>query len=328
MPDARFELSTLGEMMLRLSVPAGERLETVTRLDVHPAGAESNVASLLARLGRRTCWAGALPRNPLGRRAADALRMSGVDLGGVVWREDGRMGTYYVEFGAPPRGIQVTYDRAGSCATELRPQDVDWEALLDTRLLHLTGITPALSPSCREVTLEALRRAKERGVPVSFDVNYRSRLWAESEAREALLPMIRGVEVLFCSAADAARVFGFHGDAETAAQAMLELSRAHSAVVTFGDQGALLWDGKAWQHEPARATQIVDRLGAGDALAAGVIHGWLQGDTSPSLSAGLAAGLRYGVTLAALALSQLGDMVVTDRQELERLSKGGAELTR
>ena len=320
MPEKRFELTTLGEMMLRLSVPAGERLETATRLDVNPAGAESNVASLLARLGRRTRWAGALPRNPLGRRAADALRMTGVDLGGVVWREDGRMGSYYVEFGAPPRGIQITYDRAGSCATELRPEELDWDALLDTRLLHLTGITPALSLSCREVTAEALRRAKERGVPVSFDVNYRGRLWAESEALDVLLPLMRDVELLFCSAADAARVFGFHGDAEIVAQAMLELSRARTAVVTFGEQGALAWDGKSWLHEPARPTQIIDRLGAGDALAAGVIHGWLDEDVT--------AGLRYGVTLAAMALSQRGDMVVTDRGELEALSKGGAELTR
>jgi 2-dehydro-3-deoxygluconokinase len=107
---------------------------------------------------------------------------------------------------------------------------------------------------------------------------------------------------------------------QAVAQAMLERSAARHAVVTFGEQGALLWDGGTWLHEPARPTQIVDRLGAGDALAAGVIHGWLEGDYP--------AALRYGVTLAALALSQLGDMVVTNRSELETLSKGGSALTR
>ncbi len=320
MPDPRFDVTTIGEMMLRLSVPSGERLELATRLDAYPAGAESNVVSLLARLERHTRWAGALPENPLGRLAANHLRMAGVDLGGILWRQGARLGTYYVEFGAPPRGIQVTYDRAGSCATELRPDDIDWDALLDTRLLHLTGITPALSASCHEIIVEALRRANERGVPVSFDVNYRQRLWPEAEAAETLEPLMRDVELLFCSGTDAGRLFNCNGTMQEVAGAMLERSRARHVVVTFGEQGALLWDGKTWLHEDARPTQIIDRLGAGDALAAGVIHGWLDGD--------LPAGLRYGVTLAALALSQLGDMLVTDRKELETLSKGGSALVR
>lgn len=320
MAEARFDLTTLGEMMLRLSVPSGERLQTAARLEVYPAGAEANVACLLARLERCTLWAGALPENPLGRKAADALRLAGVDLGGVIWRTDGRMGVYYVEFGEPPRGTQVTYDRAGSCMARLEPSQVDWESLLDTRLLHLTGITPALSPSCREITAEALRRARERGVPVSFDVNYRQRLWPEAEAAATLAPLIQGVDLLFCSAADAARLFDCRGDMQATAQALLERSQARHLIVTFGAEGAMLWDGKEWRREPARPTRIVDRLGAGDALAAGVLHGWLDGD--------LPAGLRYGVTLAALALSQLGDMLVTDKRELLALSRGDTTLLR
>lgn len=320
MSERRFDVTTLGEMMLRLSVPAGKRLETATHFDVYPAGAESNVISLLARLRRRTRWTGALPENPLGRLAANALREAGVDLGGVVWSENGRMGTYYVEFGAPPRGIQATYDRAYSCASNLTSQDIDWQALLDTRLLHLTGINPALSASCREITGEALRRAKQAGIPVSFDVNYRQKLWPEAEAAETLMPLMQGVELLFCSAVDAARLFGCKGNMQEVAQAMREHSAANMVVVTFGDQGALLWDGKTWLHEAARPTQIIDRLGAGDALAAGVIHGFLEND--------FPAGLRYGVTLAALALSQLGDMVVTNRKELETLSRSSSTLIR
>jgi 2-dehydro-3-deoxygluconokinase len=230
------------------------------------------------------------------------------------------MGTYYVEFGEPPRGIQVTYDRAYSCATQLRPEEIDWDSLLDTRLLHLTGITPALSPSAREVIIQAIHDAKERGIPISFDVNYRQKLWSEAEARETLLPLIQNTEVLFCSQADAKRLFDCQGSMPEIAQGMLELTHARYVVVTFGEQGALLWDGGAGQHEPARATRIVDRLGAGDALAAGVIHGWLDED--------LSAGLRHGVTLAALALSQQGDMVLTNKTELVALSKGNSTLTR
>ena len=148
MTQARFDVTSFGEMLLRLSVPSGDRLEVAQHLDVFPAGAEANVLSLLARLGRKTQWAGALPRNSLGRLAANALRTADVDTSGIIWNELGRMATYYVEFGAPPRGIQVTYDRAHSCITQLKPDEIDWDSLLDTRLLHLTGITPALSASC------------------------------------------------------------------------------------------------------------------------------------------------------------------------------------
>jgi 2-dehydro-3-deoxygluconokinase len=320
MAEPRFDVTTLGEIMLRLSVSSGERLETAARLDVHPGGAEANVAGLLARLGRHTRWAGALPDNPLGRLAANALRTAGVDMGGIHWCEAGRMGVYYLEFGAPPRGTQAIYDRAGSCASQMQPGQIDWEAMLDTRLLHLTGITPAISPSCRQVVVEALRRAKERGLPVSFDINYRQKLWTEAEAAETLAVLMQDVELLLCGAADAERLFGCTGDRQEVAAAMLARSHAKHVVVTFGDQGALLWDGTRWLHEPARPTQIVDRLGAGDALAAGLIHGWLEGD--------LAAGLRYGVTLAAMALSQHGDMVITNRRELERVTAASATLTR
>jgi 2-dehydro-3-deoxygluconokinase len=157
-------------------------------------------------------------------------------------------------------------------------------------------------------------------VPVSFDINYRQKLWSETEARDTLFPLIEGVELLFCNQTDARRVFNCTGTMQEIAQGMLERSQARHVVITFAEQGAMLWNGKELRHEPARPTRIIDRLGAGDALAAGVIHGWLEGD--------LPAGLRYGVTLAALALSQSGDMVVTDKAELLALSQGGSTLVR
>ncbi|HSL44211.1 MAG TPA: sugar kinase [Anaerolineales bacterium] len=317
---ARFDVTTFGEMLLRLSAPNGTRLETTTQLDVYPAGTEANVATLLARLERHTCWMGALPNNPLGRLAVNALRVAGVETGGVIWKEGGRLGTYYVEFGEAPRGIQVTYDRAYSCTTQLQGNEIDWDRLVSTRLLHLTGITPSLSPSCLEIIMEAVRLAKARGVPVSFDINYRERLWSEADAAGTLLPLFQEVELLFCGQADAKRLFQCSGSMYDIAQKMLDISKAKHAIITFGEQGALLWSGNEWLHQPARPTRILDRLGAGDALAAGVIHGWLDGD--------VASGLRYGVTLAALALSQSGDMVVTNKSELNALSQGSSTLTR
>ena len=318
--EARFDVTSLGEMLIRLSVASGQRLEAATHLDIYPAGAEANVLSLLARLEKRTCWFGAVPENPLGRLAANALRAAGVDVSGISWRRHGRMGTYYVEFGAAPRGIQVTYDRAHSCTTQLQMDEIHWDALLDTRVIHLTGITPTLSSTCTEIVLEVMKQAKERGIPVSFDVNYRQKLWTEKEARNNLMPLIQDIELLFCSLTDAKRVFHYEGTLQEIAGQLLEHSHAHYLIMSTGEQGALLWDGRDWHHEPARATQIIDRLGAGDALAAGVIYGWLEGD--------LPAGLRYGATLAALALTQSGDMVITNRAELLNLAQSDSSLLR
>ena len=320
MPEPRFDVTSLGEMLLRLSVPSGERLEVAKYFDVYPAGAEANVTSLLARLERKTYWTGALPQNPPGHLAANALKIAGVNTSGILWTEGGRMGTYYVEFGEPPRGIQVTYDRAYSCMARLKPEELDWATLLDTRLLHLTGITPALSSSCLAIVERALEESRQRKIPVSFDVNYRGKLWTKVDAQKILMPMIQDIELLFCSTRDATHLFDCTGTIREIAQRILEISHAKHVVITNSDKGALLWNGKAWLHEPALPTQIIDRLGAGDALAAGVIHGWLDGD--------LKAGLRYGVTLAALALSQFGDMVITNKEELLALRRGSSSLTR
>ena len=312
-PDSmpKFDITTIGEIMLRLSVPAGQRLETAAQFDVQPAGAESNVASLLARLGRRSAWLGALPDSALGRLAANHLRMAGVDLDGVIWCAEGRMGAYYVEFSGPPRPTQVIYDRADSCAAQLQPEQVQWDHLLDTRLLHLTGITPALSPSCCALVAEAIARARAAAIPVSFDVNYRQKLWGTVEAAQVLLPFLRGIDLLSCGQGDAARLFQCSGQAEEMIHQLADLTQARVVVMSVGDGGVLAWDGTHLHRASALPVQVVDRLGAGDALAAGVIHGWLDGD--------LPAGLQYGVALAALALSQHGDMVVTTPGELKDL---------
>jgi 2-dehydro-3-deoxygluconokinase len=320
MPEPKFDITTFGEMLIRLSVPSGERLETARQLDVHPAGAEANVSTLLGRLNCRALWMGALPNNSLGRLAASALRTAGVDLSAVLWRENGRIGTYYVELGAPPRGIQVTYDRAHSCAAEVQPEEIDWDSLLGTRILHLTGITPALSQSCCEIVKEAVKRAKQHRVFISFDVNHRQKLWSAVDAGRTLLPMIKEADLLFCSQADATRLFDCNGSMQEIAQGLLDITQVSKLIVTFGEKGILCWDGNAWQHEPAQATRIIDRLGAGDALAAGVLYGLLHSD--------LQAGLRYGTVLAAMALSQHGDMVITTESEMLALSRQSSTLTR
>lgn len=310
MTETRFDVTTFGETMLRLSVTAGERMETTDALRVHVGGAESNVVSALARLGRRCAWLGSLPDNPLGQRAANELRQAGVHLDGVVWNAHARMGLYFVEFAAPPRPIQVTYDRAASAAAQMTRAQMDWAMLLDTRIVHLTGITPPLSQNSLELTREIIKRARRARVPISFDINYRAKLWTTTEAARVLHELIRRATLLFCSRADAQRVFGLRGAAEELAEQLLTLSRAQWLILTLGAEGVMAYDGKNFLYASAPLTHILDRLGAGDALAAGVLHGWLNGD--------MERGLRYGAAMAALALTQHGDMVVTNARELEQ----------
>jgi 2-dehydro-3-deoxygluconokinase len=307
----RFDLTTIGEGQLRYSVPPGQRLEMAAQLDVHVACTEANVASLLARLGWRCGWISGMPATPLGRRVANEFRLSGLDLSALVWADSGRLATYYVEYAVPPRATQVYYDRADTVFTNLTADQIDWDYLLDTRLVHISGLTVPLSPTIRQILLEAVRRAKAAGVPVSFDMNYRRRVWTPEEARATVLPILRDVTVLFCGRGDARQVFGIEGQPEEIVLQLGDLTSAGHIVTSLSGDGLIGWDRRTFHRQPAREVTILDRIGAGDAMVGGVLHGWLQGD--------FAKGLRYGALTAALALSQYGDQVITTAAELETL---------
>lgn len=307
----RFDVTTIGEGQLRYSVPPGERLELATKLDVHVACTEANVASLLARLGWRCGWISGLPDTPLGRRVANEFRLSALDLSAMVWKDSGRLATYYVEYAVPPRATQVYYDRVNTVFTNLGVGEIDWDYLLDTRLIHLSGLTVPLSPAIREILLEAVSRAQAAGVPVSFDMNYRRRLWSPQEACDTVLPILRNVAVLFCGRSDARQVFGMEGEPEEILRRLGDLTSAEYIVTSLSGDGLIGWDRRTVYRQPAREVTILDRIGAGDAMVGGVLHGWLQGD--------FAKGIRYGALTAALALSQYGDQVITRSDELEAL---------
>jgi 2-dehydro-3-deoxygluconokinase len=306
-----FDVTTTGEAMIRLSVPPGTRLETADSLDMRPGGAEANLAVALSRMGRRSAWMGALPNSPLGRFMANHLRVAGVDLECIYWSKTDRLGTYYVEFSAPPRATQVIYDRADSCAARMTVEQVNWDLLLNTRLLHLTGITPPLSTSSSAIVKEGFARARAANIPISFDVNYRAKLWSEEDAAKFIIPLVQGIDLFFCGRNDAKRVMGVSGEAESVVRRMAEMTQAKLVVMSLADQGVVAFDGKEVYHEAAKPVQIIDRPGAGDALAAGIIHGWLDGN--------LQLGLKMGVVMAALALSQHGDMLVTTPEEVAAL---------
>jgi len=308
-PFSQFDVTTLGEIMLRFSVPAGHRLEDLHQLDVHPGGAEGNVCAALGGLGRHIAWVSRLPNNPLGKLIVRRLRASGIHTEGIVLADNSRVGAYYVEFATPPRPIRVVYDRADSATANMTVSDLDWTYLLNTKRLHLTGITPALSESCRQVAQESVSRATAAGIAVSLDVNYRSLLWSEEEAGATIRDLVQGIDLLICGRGDAKSLFGFEGEDRAVLDGLQAMSQARRVVLTLGDAGAIAYDEGQFLQQAAIPAEVVDRLGAGDAFAAGVLDGLLDGS--------LAEGLRRGAALGALALSQHGDMLITHRGEVE-----------
>jgi 2-dehydro-3-deoxygluconokinase len=308
------EVLTIGEAMLRLSVRSGDRLETASALDVHVAGAEANVAVALASLGRRVGWFSVLPDNSLGRRVARTLSAFGVDVSAVLWRAGARLGTYFVELSDPPRPLRVIYDRAGSAVSGLTPADVPWEAVDGASVIQVSGITPALSSGCRAAVMELAHRVRDSHALWVVDVNYRARLWSSADARACLDEMAFGAGLVVCSREDARDVFGIEGAPQAVAERLADRLEASRVVVTDGQAGAF-WTARAQSgHVPGIPATIVDRLGAGDALTAGVIDGLLRGDFE--------AGVQQGVAMAALALGIRGDQLATSRTEVDELMRG------
>lgn len=318
--ERRFDVTSFGEALLRLSVGDGQRLETASNLAVHVAGAEINVAAALAGLGRRVAWGGGLPTGRLGERVLRHLRSFGIACDCVVTVPDARLGTYYVELASAPRRTDVIYDRAGSAATRVDVDDVPWESLLDTAVLHLTGITPALGTAAAAVVAEAVGRAKAAGVKVSFDVNYRAKLWSAEAAARTLTPLIAEAELLICGEADAGTVFGLSGAVEEVLVGLSRLAPAAVVVLTSGARGAAALVGNEVLTAPGVPVEVRDGLGAGDALAAGVIDGWLVGS--------LDRGLKQGVALASMALASAGDALLVTRDELESVMGTGRRVQR
>jgi 2-dehydro-3-deoxygluconokinase len=207
MPD----LITFGEIMLRLTTPGHERFLQATELEVTPGGAEANVAVLVVRLGGSAEFVTRLPAHDLGQRVVDELRRHGVGARCIV-RGGERIGLYFLEQGASQRPGRVIYDRAHSAFSEARVGDFDWAAIFaGARWFHFSGITPALSESAAALTAEACAAAKAEGLPVSFDLNYRAKLWSRERAGEVLAPLMRFVDLCVTSVEEARGVFWDRG---------------------------------------------------------------------------------------------------------------------
>ena len=312
------DLVAIGEVMLRLSIPSPARIETIRQLDVQVGGAEANVAAACARLGLRTAWISALPGNAWGERIRRELTGHGVDCGHVLSMDDARVGVYFLEFGAAPRPIRVLYDRRDSAFARLTPEAVDWVPVRQARLVHVTGITPALGPGPRRVVEQALREA----TAVSFDLNYRSALWEPREARnfvEGALPAVRHV---FMGEAEARTVFGLDGSAEAIVEALSRRAPKATIALLQGQEGStVLADGRLWRPTRTHAVQMVDPVGAGDAYVAGFLWATLNGR-------GPQDAVDAGAAVAALKCSTWGDVALIDARDVADLLAGGADIRR
>lgn len=330
MPD----LVCFGEAMLRLSPPHFHRLEQLHQLDAHVGGSEFNVAVGAARLGLDTAWITALPDNPLGRLARNKAREHGVQMPATVWAAHSRLGLYFVEMGAAPRPSAVLYDRAHSAMADLQAGAFDWPAIVaGARAFHTSGITPALGPGPAAEAATALRAARQAGCFTSYDLNYRNRLWTPEEARRLQTPLMEHVDLLITTEEDASVVFGVAPKdadptyAQTDADQYPQVARA--LAEKFGFKAVALtmrknpsvwrnfWSALVYEHGRLHRSaeydlEVVDRIGAGDALAAGLLFSYLRDGSWERAVA-------FGAAYSALKHSIAGDCNLATEAEVERL---------
>ena len=331
---------TFGEIMLRLSPPGFERFFQSPVLSAIFGGGEANVAASLSHFGYASRYVTRLPGHAIGDAALRALRAEGIDTRFVI-RGGDRVGIYFAETGASQRASTVIYDRARSSISEMDPGAVAWdEVMAGASWFHMTGITPALGAKAIDSTKAAVAAAKRAGAKVSVDLNFRKKLWSESQAQQTMKPLMRDVDVVVANEEDLQTVLGVTVEGADVTTGTLDVGgyRAAAERVTreFGpklvavtlreslsasDNGwsAVLWDGETGVlHQSQRYTvRLVDRIGGGDSFAAGLIYGMVTGRA-------LDASLRFAVAASALKQTIPGDMNRVTVAEVDALAKGDA----
>ncbi|MBW3599711.1 MAG: sugar kinase [Planctomycetes bacterium] len=349
-----------GEIMMRVAPPDRRRWRQALpgSVEVTWGGGEANVCASLAMLGQRARFLTALPRHALSQSVVASLRSLDVDTSRILWREEGRLGIYFVETGANQRGATVLYDREYSAVSLARPEEYNFDAALSgVRWLHVTGITPAISEMAYRATLELVERAKKKDVTVSCDLNYRKKLWrwrpgfpAVQLARECMSLILPHVDLVIGNEEDAAYVLDIHAEGadveegELPAEAYEQVARQvierfpnvsrvaftlrESISADYNNWGAMLFDaeldgaffaplGKNGQYAPYAIADIVDRVGAGDSFAAGLLYAFNDGDLGDPRKA-----IAFAAAASALKHTIHGDFNYVTKEEVIALAAG------
>ncbi len=338
------KIVTFGELLLRLKAPGKERLFQSPMLEVSFGGGEANVAVSLSILGMSAAFVGALSRDAIGEAGLRALRAYGVDVS-RVHRSARRTGIYFIEAGADQRASEVVYDRAGSAASEMKPGDFNWTSIFaGADWFHVTGITPALSRTAADASIEAARAARNAGAKVSVDLNYRKKLWGYgAEAPEVMAGLVALADVLIANEEDIQLGLGIEPEGagidprtgsldgasyrSLAERAKSRFPNLQVVAITLRESksadrngwSAVLHGKSGFLASRAYSLEdIVDRVGGGDSFAAGLIFGLLEyGDEERALE--------FATAASALKHSMPGDFCLATRNEIERLVAGDAK---
>lgn len=326
MEEKKYDLLTLGEVLLRLSAPGNERNVTSSTFDKKIGGAELNVACAVAQLGLKTGMVTTLPSHSIGEYARRQILANRVDTTYVIadHKKNARVGIYYFEYGANPRKPQVVYDRLGTTAREMTLSDFPVDMYAQTRCFHTSGITLALNEQCRSTAIEMMKRFKEEGALISLDVNFRMNLWTGEEARACIEELLPYVDIFFCSEDTARLTFKKQGTLEGIMKSFAEEYKINVVAATkrivqspkIHDFGSLVYDMREdvfYEEKAYEGIEVVDRVGSGDAYVAGALFGLLK-DNGCSRDA-----MRYGNASGALKNTVPGDIAVMTKEELDDL---------
>jgi 2-dehydro-3-deoxygluconokinase len=347
--SCRFDLVSLGECMIRLSPPGHGRIEFAPALEVWVGGGEYNVAYALARLGLRTGWVGGLNTSPMGRIIANHARAAGMDISHALTRKyDGvgkvdRIGLNFTEVGHSKRASVTLYDRGHSATAGMKPGEVDWRTLFGkqgVRWLHTGGIFAALSENTRKVAAEAVKAAHEAGTIVSYDLNFRSKLWSSEEAIATTKPLVPYIDCLIGNEEDFQKVLGYAVEGVDVEKGELDTTAFKSMVgrvvkdypnikvvgttlrgvktALVNDWSAIMWhEGTFYDGPSFRGLEIEDRVGGGDGFASGFTYGFLTGRPPQEC-------VDLGVAHGALLMSTRGDTSQITLDELLHIAAGGS----
>ena len=324
----KFDMLALGEVLLRLSPEGNERLTQGTRFEKQLGGAELNVAVGAANLGLTTGVISKIPSHAIGNYAKREIRRNGVDTDYLAGDDsaDSRLGIYYYEYGADPRKPQVVYDRKYSSVNKLSLEDFPEEMYENTRCFHTSGITLGLGGPVRENAIEMMKKFKEKGALISFDVNFRGNLWTGDAARDCITKILPIVDIFFCSESTANLTFGKTGDIK---EILKSFSDEYDIAVVAATQrivhspkshtfGSVIYEKKTdsyYEEKPYEKIEVVDRIGSGDAYISGALYGLLSsgGDCSKAIA--------FGNATAAVKNTIPGDLPSSNLEEIQTIIK-------